>query len=281
MNDWFFENQFDMKGFGIQLKIKERLFKKKSAFQEIEIMESYDYGKVFVLDNMFMVTERDEFYYHEILSHPSLFVHQKPENVLIIGGGDCGTLREVLKHPDVKNAHLCELDGDVIEACKKYFPFTTKAISDPRSRVFVEDGFKFLQNNKSTYDVILIDSTDPIGEAVKLFEADFFDLCFNALNDKGILAGQAGCFMYDVKVPVDVYHILKKKFPVARMYTGLTPTYPSGFWSFYFASKKYDLLKDFEENKVKNSKIELQYYNEDIHKASLALPNFFKKAIKK
>ena len=277
MENWYFENQ--LTGFGYRMKIKENLEKFRSEYQDIEMMETYDYGKLLTLDGLVMVTERDEFFYHDAISHPSLFVHPNPEKVLIIGGGDCGTLREVLKHKNVKEAHLCELDGGVVYVCKRHYSFTQPSLDDKRSKLFIQDGFKFLEDNKNEYDVILVDSTDPIGEAAKLFGENFFDLCFNALKSDGILAGQAGCYLYDTQVPVDVYKILKGKFPIARLYTALTPTYPSGFWSFYYASKKYCMVKDFDKNRVIKSGLDFDYYNEDMHLSFTALPNFFKKAL--
>jgi spermidine synthase len=277
MSDWYFENQLE--GFGLNMKVKQRLYKGKSPFQDIEVMETFDYGNLLTLDGLVMVTERDEFYYHEILTHPAMFTHKNPEKVLIIGGGDCGTLREVLKHKSVKEAHMCEIDGEVVEVSKKYFKFTKPAIDDKRSTLFIEDGFKFLENNKNTYDVIIVDSTDPIGEAAKLFGEDFYNLCYNSLKEDGIVVGQAGCYMYSTDEPKGVHDILKNKFKISRIYTGLTPTYPSGFWSFYFASKSYCMKKDFDAEKVIQSAIQLKYYNEEIHVASTALPSFLRKSL--
>ncbi len=274
---WYFENQLN--GFGLTMKIKSRLYKNKSRFQEIEVLETYDYGKMLTLDGLVMLTQRDEFYYHEIITHPSMFVHPRPENVLIIGGGDCGTLREVLKHRQVKNAHLCEIDGQVVDVCKEYFDFTKSALCNKKSKLFIEDGFTFLKKNSNKYDVIIVDSTDPIGEAAKLFGQEFFTLCYNALNPEGILCGQSGCFMYDTKETAGVYNILKLLFPHVSIYTGITPTYPTGTWSFYFGSKKYSLIKNFDEQKLKQQNFDFKYYNADIHKSLIALPEFLKKAI--
>ncbi len=274
---WYFENQ--LQGFGLSMKIKSRLHKSKSPFQEIEVFDTYDYGILLTLDGLVMLTQRDEFYYHEILAHPALYAHPAPKDVLIIGGGDCGTLREVLKHSSVENAHLCEIDKQVVDISKKYFDFTNDALNNEKSKLFIEDGFNFLKKNISKYDVILVDSTDPIGEAAKLFGQEFFSLCYNALKPDGIIAGQCGCFMYDTKEPKSVYNSLKLLFNNVSIYTGITPTYPTGTWSFYYASKKYDLINNFNEKRYNTENIELKYYNKNIHKSLSAIPEFLKKDI--
>lgn len=272
--DWYFENQ--LQGFGLQMKVKQRLEKFRSKYQEIEVMETYDYGKLLTLDGLVMLTEKDEFFYHEIISQPALFVHPNCEKVLIIGGGDCGTLRDVLKHSNVKEAHLCEIDSDVVDVSRRHFDFTRKALDDKRTKLFVEDGFNFLKEHKNTYDLIIVDSTDPIGEAAKLFEESFFTLCYESLKEDGILTGQAGCLFYEQDIAVRVYKMLRNMFTKANLYTGITPTYPTGVWGFYYASKKYDLINDFNEEKVKNSDIDFRYYNEDIHRSIIGLPNYIK-----
>lgn len=275
---WFYENI--IRGYSLGYKIKEKLFSGKSQYQKMEIFETEGHGKLFTLDNIVMLTEKDEFVYHEMISHIPLCIHPSPKNVLVIGGGDGGTIREVVKHEIVENAILCEIDKMVVEESKKFLPFTSSQLENPKVKVVYNDGFIYLREHKNYFDVILVDSTDPIGEGEKLFSDSFYKLCYSALKEDGILVFQSETPVYNDNFIKDIFNnIIKKYFKIAKLYLAHIPMYPGGMWSFILGSKKYHPINDLiEERAEKISKI-TNYYNKDIHRASFMLPNFVKKLI--
>ncbi|MFH1894991.1 MAG: polyamine aminopropyltransferase [archaeon] len=274
LRDWFFETLEFNKGISLALKAKH-LYSKKSPYQQIEVYKTKAFGKMLVLDGAIQLTEADEFTYQEMISHPALHVHPKPENVLVIGGADGGVAREIEKHSDVKEVHLCDLDEEVLIASKKFLPFTAKGLKDKRLSVFHEDGFKFLQGRKNYYDVIIVDSTDPVGPGKILFSTKFYKLVFNSLKKDGIMVNQLQSFFYDPKIINGVAKRIKEVFPKFGYYYVLTPSYPSGSIGFGFASKKFNPL----DAKTKKLKGNLKYYSKEIHKAAFVLPKFMEKVI--
>jgi len=272
MEIWYSEKQTE--NLSISFKIKETLVRKKTKFQDLAIVDTLEYGKMLVLDGCVMTTEKDEFVYHEMLTHIPLFTHPKPENVLVIGGGDGGVVREVIKHKEVKKAVLVEIDGEVINECIKHLPSISSALNDKKVKVLVEDGIKFVSEHKKEFDVILVDSTDPVGPAEGLFSPDFYKNIFKALKDDGIFVSQTESpFIHDKVIP-KVYRDISKLFPNTNIYTASIPTYPSGYWCFTIGSKKYIPSKPAKGKKLD---FDLKYYNFDLHKAAFALPNFVKK----
>ena len=228
-----------------------------------------------VIDGMIMLTEADEFCFHEMITHVPLCVHPKPTKVLVVGAGDGGVIRELLKHKGVEEIDHCEIDEEVIDVSKKFFPKLAKDLDNPKVKRIVQDAAQFIKDKKGSYDVIIVDSTDPIGPAAALFERKFYALCEKALNAKGILVTQAESIFYHKKLIKELFTKTKGLFPIMKYYYTMIPTYPSGMIGFTFCSKKYDPIKDFipaEASKLKK----LQYYNKDIHKACFALPTFAK-----
>ena len=256
----------------------------KSEFQEIEIIDTYDFGKVLVLDNTFQTTERDEFIYHELIAHIPLFTHPNPKNVLVIGGGDGGTVREVVKHKSVETVDFVELDKKVIEACKKYMPKLSCEIDNEKVNLIITDGIKYVAETDKKYDVIIVDCPDPVGPAKGLFEKEFYKNVFKCLNDDGIMVQQSESPLYNLDLIQDICRYLKDAgFKIVMPYTYPMPTYPSGVWSFTLASKKYHPLET-DENRIKSAlkDIETVYYDEEVHKGIfLATPKFLKDAVKK
>ncbi|MEJ5258151.1 MAG: polyamine aminopropyltransferase [Fervidobacterium sp.] len=266
---------------GLFMRVNRWLYSAQSQYQRIDIFESPFYGRVFSLDGITMTTEIDEFMYHEMLVHVPMFMHPNPKKVLVIGGGDGGSIREVLKHPSVEKAVMCEIDELVVKAAIEYLPYTSNKLSDPRVELVYEDGAKFVRQFKNEFDVIIIDSTDPTaGEGGHLFTLEFYKACNEALKEDGILCAQTEGMTYDWEWGTTAYKRIKANFPLAKMYLGFMPTYPGGMWSYTFASKTgIDPIKDFNPEKVRNFKEPLRYYNEEIHKAAFALPNFVRKYI--
>ena len=279
---WFTE--YHNNNVALSVRVKDILYMDKSEFQEIEIIDTYDFGKVLVLDNTFQTTERDEFIYHELIAHIPLFTHPNPKNVLVIGGGDGGTVREVVKHKSVETVDFVELDKKVIEACKKYMPKLSCEIDNEKVNLIITDGIRYVAETDKKYDVIIVDCPDPVGPAKGLFEKEFYKNVFKCLNDDGIMVQQSESPLYNLDLIQDICRYLKDAgFKIIMPYTYPMPTYPSGVWSFTLASKKYHPLET-DENRIKSAlkDIETVYYDEEVHKGIfLATPKFLKDAVKK
>jgi len=258
------------------VEIKKHLHSEKTKFQQIEIYDSFDLGRFFTLDNVLMITEKDEFIYHEMIVHTPMSVNPQIKKVLIIGGGDGGTVRELVKYPTINQVDLVEIDGRVIELCKEYFPHVTSGLTDPKVHIYVEDGVHFVNASKERYDLIIVDSTDPVGPGEGLFSKAFYEACFNLLSEDGILINQHESPYFD-KEALEMkraHQKIKDLFPISKVYQAFIPTYPSGHWLFGFASKKLDPIKDFKQTLIHQLGFSTRYYNHEIHTASFALPNY-------
>lgn len=263
------------------MKINRNVYTAQTPYQRIDIFDSPFYGRVFALDGITMITERDEFMYHEMLVHVPMFVHPNPKKVLVIGGGDGGSIREILKHPSVERAILCEIDEMVVKAAMEYLSYTASKLSDPKVDLVYEDGSKFVRQFKEEFDVIIIDSTDPTaGEGGHLFTADFYKACNEALKEDGIFCAQTESLVYDYEWGTTAYKRIRSSFPLVRMYLGFMPTYPGGLWSYTYASKSgLDPVKGLDCERIRSFKEPLRYYNEEIHKNAFVFPNFVKELI--
>ncbi len=267
---------------GLRIRVDKTLFSGKSEFQTVDVVETRAHGKMLLNDGLIMVTERDEFSYHDMITHVPLFVHPNPKNVLVIGGGDGGTAREVIRHPSVEKCTMVEIDEMVVNACKEFIPQTSSMLNDPRVNLIIGDGVKFVEDavkNGDKYDVILVDSTDPIGPAQPLFGLEFYENIYKALSEDGIVVSQGESPFYQEKMQNKLVEILHDTFPKVSIYNFSNMTYPGGLWSFTFGSKKFHPLKDFSIEKVKESGMVFDYYNEEVHQAAFALPNFMKKRL--
>jgi len=266
--------------FEICYKIKNVLLSRQSKFQKIEIVETSGFGRMLLLDGIVNIAETDEFIYHEMITHVALFVHPNPEKVLIIGGGDGGAAREVIRHPEVKKCYLVEIDEAVVEGCKKFIPQTAKSLDDPRVILKIEDGFEFVENTNKRFDIVIVDSTDPVGPSVPLFGKSFYENVYKILNDKGIVIVQAESPFYKKEHQKKILRILKGLFNKVYMYFYANFTYPGGLWSFCYASNDLCPLTDFNPQKVRSSGLKFSYYNESIHRAAFVLPEFLKEELK-
>jgi len=260
------------------LKIKQKLHEEQSEFQRLEIYETETFGNLMVIDGCTMVSTRDNFFYHEMMSHPALYTHPNPKRVWIIGGGDCGTLREVLKHPSVEHAVQIDIDERVTRLAEIYFPELCESNNDPRPELKFIDGIKWVKDAApDSVDIIIVDSTDPIGPALGLFSEDFYRDCFNCLSENGMIVQQSESALYNMKLIGEMRNAMSTS-GFGHLQTLFFPQclYPSGWWSATIASKSD--LTTFREQDSANKSFETVYYNVDIHKASLAQPEFFKKA---
>lgn len=274
MDLWFSEFHTPHVKFSIQ--IEKQLYSEQTEFQRIDIFETQEFGRMMTLDGYVMLTERDEFIYHEMITHVPMAVHPKAEKILVIGGGDGGTVRELLRYPQVKEIDLVEIDEGVIKASKEYLPQTASCLDDPRVKIHIADGLKYIRRCENMYDLIIVDSTDPFGPGEGLFTKEFYGNCYKALKEDGIMVNQHESPFYadDAFAMQRAHQRIIKSFPISRVYQAHMPTYPSGHWLFGFASKKYHPMEDFDGNRWKQLGLKTRYYNANLHKASFALPNY-------
>jgi len=263
------------------LKIDRHVYTCEGELQRIDIFDTPEFGRVFTLDGLVMVTERDEWMYHEMLVHVPMFSHPDPRRVLIIGGGDGGSLREVLRHPRVDEAVMVEVDENVISAAKKYLPFTSSAMDDGRAKIIVEEGGAYVKADTAGFDVIIIDSTDPTkGAGGLLFTEEFYNTCKKALRPGGVLSAESEDVVYDLPFWKMAVGRISRVFPVMEIYWGIIHSYPSGVWTYTFSSEEADPVKNFREADALKMSRDLRYYNPDIHRSCFVLPNFMKDLIK-
>jgi len=279
-DQWFIEED-KANGSLFGVKLREHLHSEQTEFQKIDIYASEKFGNVMVIDGFFMLTARENFIYHEMMSHPALFTHPAPRRIAIIGGGDCGTLREVLKHDGVEHALQVEIDERVTRLSEEYFPELCVANSDERAEFFFGDGIKWMQQAEpGSVDIIIVDSTDPIGPAEGLFTEAFYRTCLNALGDDGILVQQSESPLYHMEIINPMHKAMRAAgFTDTRALFFPQPCYPSGWWTATLAAK-HALNWEFRVPDVNDMRFDTQYYTADIHRAALAAPAFFAKGLR-
>lgn len=258
------------------MEVKKSLYHGESDYQTLDILDTYEFGKVLLLDNAVMLTERDEFVYHEMLVHVPLFTHPDPRKILVVGGGDGGTVREILKHKGIEEVTLVEIDRMVVDASLEHLPEISLGLRDSRVDIRHEDGFGFVQQaEKGRFDVVLVDSTDPVGPAEKLFSREFFHACHQVLGEFGVFTSQSESPFYHLPFMVDVSGRIDGIFSQAEFYLASVTTYPGGNWSFLMGTRDILTLpfrrEDFD--------IPTRYYTPELHLASFALPRFLNEAL--
>ena len=280
MELWYTAKHTDTVDFSI--KVQEHLYTAKSPFQQIDFFKSEEFGVFFTLDGLMMVNEKDEFIYHDMITHVAMATNPNIKRVLVIGGGDGGTVRELTRYSSIERIDMVEIDEMVVRACEKYLPITANQLKDERVSLYFEDGLKFIHGKEKAYDLILVDSTDPIGPGEGLFSEAFYKDCFKALSDEGILVNQHESPYYSnyAKEMKRSHKKIEKIFPISKVYQFHMPTYPSGHWLFGFASKALDPIQDFKPEQWKAFGIKTKYYNTDLHKGAFALPTYVNQMLK-
>jgi spermidine synthase len=257
--------------------VEEILYHGKSKYQEIMVIKNPYFGKMLILDGVVQITERDEFFYHEMLTHIAMHSHPNPMKVVVIGGGDGGVVREVLKHKTVQKVYFVEIDEEVIKTSKKYFPTVASGIDDPRVEIKIADGAEFITKRKtSDIDAVIVDSTDIIGFARSLFTTDFFNSVKKCLSDDGMFVTHTESLHFHKDMVIEIHEILKKVFPVVDLYTASIVTYPGNWWAFAIASKKIsprEVRRAFE--------IDTKYYSDEVHKQSFFPKSLYKKLMQR
>jgi spermidine synthase len=278
---WYTEEHTSAVRFSI--KIKEQILSEKSPFQQIDVFDSEEFGKFFTLDGLMMVTEKDEFIYHEMIVHVPMATNPGIKNALVIGGGDGGTVRELARYGSINHIDMVDIDETVVNVCREHLPFTSCSLEDRRVNLHFEDGLKFIRRFENAYDLIIVDSTDPFGPGEGLFTREFYGNCHKALTDDGILVNQHENPHYDSYAAAmqRAHRRIKDFFPICRVYQAHIPTYPSGHWLFGFASKRHDPVQDLDSSAWNTLGIETRYYNTDLHCGAFMLPNYVKRMLER
>ncbi|MDD4316715.1 MAG: polyamine aminopropyltransferase [Clostridia bacterium] len=258
------------------IKLTRQLHYEKSDYQAISVFDSAEFGRFLTLDGIMMLTERDEFIYHEMITHPAMAVNPHIKNVLVIGAGDGGVVRELTRYKSIEHIDMVEIDERVVAVCKEYMPKTACKFDDPRVSLHFRDGLKFVRCTQNKYDLIIVDSTDPSGPGEVLFTKEFYGNCYKALNDNGILINQHESSFYkeDAKAMQYAHKRISGLFPQSFVYQAHIPTYPSGYWLFGFASKKLHPVNDLSAEEWKTLGLSTHYYNINLHKGAFALPTY-------
>ena len=280
MELWFTERHTPSVKFSI--KVDRQLYTAQSEFQRIDVFDSKEFGRFLTLDGYMMLTEKDEFIYHEMIVHVPMAVHPNARRVLIIGAGDGGVVRELTRYHQIEHIDLVEIDELVVEVCKKYLPQTACRLDDERVHIYYEDGLKFIRSKENEYDLIIVDSTDPFGPGEGLFTKEFYGNCYKALKEDGIMVNQHESPFYDEDAAAmqRAHKRIVESFAISKVYQAHIPTYPSGHWLFGFASKKYHPVKDLNDAAWNLLGIHTQYYNTRLHAGAFALPSYVEGLLK-
>ncbi|HBN82214.1 MAG TPA: spermidine synthase [Clostridiales bacterium] len=280
MELWFKERHTE--NVMLSIKVDKQLFSSTSEFQRIDVFESMEFGRFLTLDGFMMLTEKDEFIYHEMITHVPMAVHPNVEKVLVIGAGDGGVIRELTEYDCIKEIDMVEIDEMVVEVCKKYLPQTACRFDDPRLHLYYQDGLKFVRKYEDYYDLIIVDSTDPFGPGEGLFTREFYGNCYKALKSDGIMVNQHESPFYqeDANAMKRAHKRIVESFPVCKVYQAHIPTYPSGHWLFGFASKEYHPIYDLRAKQWKQIGIKTRYYNTNLHKGAFYLPVYVEEMLR-
>ena len=266
----------------ISIRVDRQLYSGKSEFQRIDVFDSPEFGRFLTLDGFMMLTEKDEFIYHEMITHVPMAVHPKVKRVLVIGAGDGGVVRELVQYPEIEAIDMVEIDPLVVEVCKKYLPKTACRFDDPRLTIHYEDGLRFVRSKENLYDLIIVDSTDPFGPGEGLFTREFYGNCYNALHEDGIMINQHESPFYTEEAfqCQRMHKRIIESFPISKIYQAHIPSYPSGHWLFGFASKKYHPLNDLDGVSWNLRGIHTKYYLPRVHHGVFALPAYVEELVK-
>lgn len=267
--------EYQTPALGYSCKIKTSLRVEQTDFQHLAVVDTEQFGLMLLLDGMVMTTLQDEFVYHEMITLVALNSHPAPRNVLIIGGGDGGTLREAVAHPLVERVVMVEIDGRVVQAAKDFMPSLACGFDNPKGELIIDDGIRYIKEHADEFDVVLVDSTEPVGPAVALFSSEFYQDCYAALKDDGMLVVQSESPFLNAPVIQMCYGGIQKVFPLTKLYLANVPTYPSGLWSFTVGSKRHD-----PEKRINDDRLQHRYYTADLHAAAFQLPAFVQDIVK-
>ena len=280
MEMWF--SEFHTPDVKHSIRVDRQLYSKQSAYQRIDIFETPEFGRVLTLDGNVMLTERDEFIYDEMITHVPMSVHRNAKDILVIGAGDGGVVRELTRYDRVERIDLVEMDPQVIEACRAYLPSNACRMDDRRVHIYYENALKFIRKCEDEYDLIIVDSSDPFGPSEGLFTREFYGSCYNALREDGIMVNQQGSPFYaeDATAMQRSHQRIATTFPISKVYQAHIPTFAAGYWLFGFASKKYHPINDLDANQWNALNMRTRYYTTRLHVGAFYLPAFLEEMLK-
>lgn len=280
MEMWF--SEYHTRDVRHSLRVTRHLYAKKSDYQQIDIFETPEFGRVLALDGNVMLTERDEFIYDEMMTHVPMAVHPAIQDVLVIGAGDGGVVRELTRYDRLRRIDLVEMDPQVVEACREFLPGNACRMDDRRVHIHFENALRFIRNREDRYDLIIVDSTDPFGPSEGLFTREFYGNCFNALHEDGIMVNQQGSPFYadDAEAMQRSHKRIVSTFPISKVYQAHIPTYAAGYWLFGFASKKYHPINDLDAERWYQLNLRTRYYTPRLHVGAFALPAFLEEMLR-
>ena len=279
MELWF--SEFHTPDVKHSLRVNRHLYSKKSDYQQIDIYDTPEFGKVLTLDGNVMLTERDEFIYDEMITHVPMAVHPNVQDVLVIGAGDGGVVKELARYECIQSIDLVEMDEQVVSACRQYLPENACRLDDKRVHIYFDNALRFIRRRKAQYDLIIVDSTDPFGPSEGYFTREFYGICYNALKDDGIMVNQQGSpfYRHDAQAMQRSHKRIVNTFPISRVYQAHIPTYAAGYWLFGFASKKYPPIDDFDREKWLKLHLKTKYYTVRLHAGAFFLPAFLEEML--
>lgn len=279
MDYWF--SELHTNNVKLSVKVDRQLYSEENEHLRVDIFESVELGRFLAIDGYIILTEKDEFIYHEMLTHVPMAVHPNPKNILIFGAGDGGVVRELLKYPSIEQIDLVEVNEGVVEACKKYLPFTAEGLDDPKVTIYTENCLRFIRHIEQEYDIIIVDSAGFYGPGESLFSREFYGSCYKALKEDGIMVNQHQSPFYDEdRLETQRAHKrIVESFPISRVYQAHIPSYPSGYWLFGYASKKYHPVDDLRVEAWKDLKIDTRYYTTNLHRGCFALPAYVERLL--
>lgn len=265
----------------LSVQVNRQLYSEENEYIRLDIFESPEFGRFLTVDGYIITTERDEFIYHEMMTHVPMAVHPDPRKILVFGAGDGGVVRELLKYPDVEQIDMVEVNEGVVEACMKYLPFSASGLTDPKVTIYSDNSLRFIRHIENEYDVIIVDSAGFYGPGESLLSREFYGSCYKALKDDGIMVNQHQSPFYDEdRLETQKAHKrIVESFPISRVYQAHIPSYPSGYWLFGFASKGYHPVKDLRAKKWKSLNIETRYYTTNLHRGCFALPAYVERML--
>lgn len=274
MDFWF--SEMHTHNVKMSIRVEKQLFSGESDFQRIDVFESEEFGRFLTSDGSVIFSEKDEFTYDEMIVHVPMAVHPHVKKVLVIGGGDGGVARELSYYDEIEEIDVVEPDELFVRVCQEFFPDNARGLDDPRVKVYYRDGLRFLRRKQDEYDLIINDSTDPLGHTAGLFTKEFYGSCYRALHSDGIMVYQHGSpfFDEDEEACRAMHRKAYRSFPISRVYQAHIPTCPSGYWLFGFASKKYHPLHDLDARRWKARKLKTWYYTTNLHMGAFMLPKY-------
>lgn len=279
MELWFSElHTSDVKH---SIRVNRHLHSRKSDYQQIDIFDTPEFGRVLALDGNVMLTERDEFIYDEMITHVPMSVHPNIQDVLVIGAGDGGVVKELTRYDSIRRIDLVEMDPQVIEVCRAYLPENACRLDDSRVHIYFDNALRFIRRCKDEYDLIIVDSNDPFGPSEGYFTREFYGICYNALHEDGIMVNQQGSpfYQHDAEAMQRSHKRIVSTFPISRVYQAHIPTYAAGYWLFGFASKKYHPIDDFNAERWLSLHLRTQYYTTKLHVGAFYLPAYLERLL--